>query len=426
MNALLRYTPATDGTYRVFAAALRRTGSFRLKIVETNFRNDDSRERLAKRQANAAVALLRLKQETRVWPLLARRQEPDDPRVRSYLIHRFGPLGADAAVIFKRLEEEKDITIRRALVLSLGEFSDKELPLPSRRVLVPKLRTIYAEDADAGLHAATEWLLRHWQDGAWLKQINDAWAKDKDAQAKRLKGIEQQMQANRAAPAPGAAAQWYVNGQGQTMAAIPDPGKPFLMGSPLTEPDREDIERQHRKRIARTFAIGATPVTVGQYKKFAGVYMYPTLLTFNEDRPIVFTTWLDAAAYCNWLSKEEGIDPKEWCYETDPAGKTGLKVPIVKIRENYLSLRGYRLPTEAEIEYATRAGAVTSRYFGETEELLPKYAWYLTNGRRDTSPVGMLKPNDFGLFDMQGNVFTWCQESYGDILETAAMIRKEH
>ena len=82
--------------------------------------------------------------------------------------------------------------------------------------------------------------------------------------------------------------------------------------------------------------------------------MYPTLLTFNEDRPIVFTTWVDAAAYCNWLSKEEGIDPKEWCYETDPAGKIGMKVPIVKIRENYLSLRGYRLPTEAEIEYATR------------------------------------------------------------------------
>ena len=74
--------------------------------------------------------------------------------------------------------------------------------------------------------------------------------------------------------------------------------------------------------------------------------------------------------------------------------------------------QGYRLPTEAEMEYATRAGAVTSRYYGETEELLPKYAWYKKNAQDRTWPVGSLKPNDLGLFDVQGNVFTWCQESF--------------
>jgi formylglycine-generating enzyme required for sulfatase activity len=64
------------------------------------------------------------------------------------------------------------------------------------------------------------------------------------------------------------------------------------------------------------------------------------------------------------------------------------------------------------MEYATRAGALTSRYYGETEDLLPKYAWYRKNSQEKTWPVGSLKPNDFGLFDMQGNVFTWCQEVY--------------
>src|SRR5437660_6147208 len=64
------------------------------------------------------------------------------------------------------------------------------------------------------------------------------------------------------------------------------------------------------------------------------------------------------------------------------------------------------------MEYATRAGAVTSRYYGETEELLPKYAWYQKNSQERTWPVGSLKPNDLGLFDVQGNVYTWCQESY--------------
>ena len=64
------------------------------------------------------------------------------------------------------------------------------------------------------------------------------------------------------------------------------------------------------------------------------------------------------------------------------------------------------------MEYATRAGALTSRYFGETEDLLPKYAWYTKNSQEKTWPVGSLKPNDLGLFDVQGNVYTWCQESY--------------
>jgi hypothetical protein len=75
-------------------------------------------------------------------------------------------------------------------------------------------------------------------------------------------------------------------------------------------------------------------------------------------------------------------------------------------------LQGYRLPTAAEMEYAIRAGAVTSRFFGETEDLLPKYSWYMKNAQQLTWPVGILKPNDFGLFDVQGNVFNWCQERW--------------
>src|SRR5262249_26576931 len=75
--------------------------------------SDERREKLAKRQANAAVALLRLGQAERVWPLL---KHSPDPRVRSYVIHRFGPLGADAGTIIKRLQEEPDVSIRRALI----------------------------------------------------------------------------------------------------------------------------------------------------------------------------------------------------------------------------------------------------------------------------------------------------------------------
>jgi hypothetical protein len=88
------------------------------------------------------------------------------------------------------------------------------------------------------------------------------------------------------------------------------------------------------------------------------------------------------------------------------------KPRVTALRKNYLSLTGYRLATEAEMEYATRAGALTSRYYGETEELLTKYAWYFKNSLEKTWPVGNLKPNDLGWFDAHGNVYAWCQERY--------------
>ena len=99
-------------------------------------------------------------------------------------------------------------------------------------------------------------------------------------------------------------------------------------------------------------------------------------------------SWFHPAAYCNWLSKQEGLPESEWCYEplrdakampalaADPEYKVGMKLAA-----NYLKRSGYRLPTETEMEFATRAGSVTSRFYGETEELLPNYAWYNKNGQ---------------------------------------------
>jgi serine/threonine protein kinase/formylglycine-generating enzyme required for sulfatase activity len=368
--------------------------------------SDDRREKLAKRQANAAVALLKMNHPAKVWTVL---KHSADPRARSYLIHRLSPLGTDPASLLKRLdqEQEPDVTIRRALLLSLGTFPEKELPRAARTALLPKLQALYQADPDPGLHEAAEWLLRTWEQEGWLKKVNDAWARDKEQRAKRLHGIEQALARDKEKTPP----QWYVNGQGQTMVVIPGPVE-VLMGSPPTEKDRRDDETQHRKRINRTFALAAKSVTVEQYRRFHKTYPMPAVNTRLPDLPVAGINWYQAAAYCNWLSEQEGIPEEEWCYETKPPGKTGPTVQVVKLREKYLSLQGYRLPTEAEFEFATRAGAQTSRYFGETEELLPHYAWYFKNSDWKPWPVGWLKPNDFGFFDLPGNVFTWCQESY--------------
>ena len=73
----------------------------------------------------------------------------------------------------------------------MGEFGEKELSPDARKALLPKLQEIYRTDADPGLHAAAEWLLRQWKQEAWLKQVNEEWAKDKEQREKRLDGIRQ-------------------------------------------------------------------------------------------------------------------------------------------------------------------------------------------------------------------------------------------
>jgi formylglycine-generating enzyme required for sulfatase activity len=196
-----------------------------------------------------------------------------------------------------------------------------------------------------------------------------------------------------------------VNGEGQTMVVIPGPAE-FLMGSPSGEKGRQEEELQHTRRIERTFALAAKPVTLQQYQEFEPGFHVLPVNARAPDMAAAGTDWYRAAGYCNWLSAKEGIAADQWCYEIK-GGQTNLKA-------NYLNLGGYRLPSEAEMEYATRAGAVTARYYGETEALLANYAWYLPNSQEMIWPVGRLKPNDFGLFDTHGNVYTWCQENRSD------------
>ena len=127
--------------------------------------------------------------------------------------------------------------------------------------------------------------------------------------------------------------------------------------------------------------------------------------------PMNSVSWYDAAAYCNWLSKKDGIPEDQWCYGPNEKGDYAEGMKLMSNADNR---KGYRLPTEAEWEYSCRAGAVTAYSFGEPWELLEKYGWYYQNSPNRTQPVGSLKPNDLGLFDLHGNVWEWCQGRYNE------------
>jgi formylglycine-generating enzyme required for sulfatase activity len=368
-------------------------------------KEEEACQTLARRRAGAGLALARLEQAERVWPLLAHSPYPE---ARSRLIHRLRPGGVPALALARRLVTEPDGSIRQALILALGEYSAREIPPELRRSLVPQLLDWYRHDPDPGVHGAVDWLLRHAREGPAGRPLD--WG-----QATALAKIDQEL-ASPVGFAPGGKRRWYVNAQGQTLVLV-DGRQPFQMGSPPDEAGRDSDETLHWRRIGRRYALGAKPVTVAQFERF--LKAHPQVkhtctkrYSPQADGPIIAVTWYEAAQYCRWLSEQEGVPRHQMVYpsvaeiEKSKDGVTPLRLPA-----DHLKLTGYRLPTEAEWEYACRAGAKTSRYYGAALSLLPRYAWYADNARNQTWPVGQKKPNDLGLFDMHGNVWTWCQES---------------
>jgi len=167
---------------------------------------------------------------------------------------------------------------------------------------------------------------------------------------------------------------------------------------------------QHQVRITKPFALSSHEVTRGQFRQFVEETGYKTEAEQDgkggygvvddgwiqdprfiwsadpgfpqtDDHPVVNVSWNDATAFCQWLSKKQGA--------------------------------GYALPTEAQWEYACRAGTTTLRHCEDSDTTLQEYAWFEGNADRKTHPVAQLKPNAWGLYDMYGNVWVWCADWYG-------------
>jgi formylglycine-generating enzyme required for sulfatase activity len=344
----------------------------------------EEKHRLWQRQAQAAVALLHLGEPGRVLPLL---QQGPDPTCRTYLIHRCAALGLDPANLANRLlgTEEQDASIRQGLLLALGEYGPEQRADLLYGPFVERLLRDYRAEPDPGVHAAAEWLLRRWEMADRIVQIDKEIAKG----------------GNEPLPTEIGKPRWIVNRQGQTFALVPAPGT-FDIGSFPGEHGSFEGEQRERVQIDYPFAIGLKPVTVAEFKKFRPEIKDKLPPSPGPDTPINQVSWYDTARYCNWLSEQEKIPKEQWCYEPNDEG--------MKVRTNYKALAGYRLPLEAEWEYACRAGTITPWSHGRDEALLGRYAWYSLNSNSEMHPVGTLKPNGLGLFDVHGNAWQWCQD----------------
>lgn len=173
------------------------------------------------------------------------------------------------------------------------------------------------------------------------------------------------------------------------------PGGQFLMGSPDTDEMAYGNEKPQHAVTVSGFRIAVTPVTVGLYNEV----MQKEPVAEEEARlPVADVTWYDAVEFCNRLSAREGYRP---CY------RQRFKRWVCDWRAD-----GYRLPTEAEWEYACRAGTTTRYAFGDDPGQLDDYAWFTENSANRTHEVAQKRPNGWGLYDMHGNVWEWCWDWY--------------
>ncbi len=346
----------------------------------------DSTPGSIKTRANLLAASLELGPQERAWQSLMMAK---DPTLRSYVIDRIGRTLIAPDVLHHQINVGKDSHVRAAAILALGELDVDRFPVSQREQLCADLIHVYQHDRDAGVHGATTWVLRRWGMGAVMDAINN-------------KVAEQN---------PVSSRDWSVNRHGDTLTVVRGPQE-FLMGEPPKKPGTE-----RRERITYSFAIASKEATLAQYLAFRRDHR--ALMPHDDlQHPVSRVTWHDAAAYCNWLSREENIPECEWCYESDESGR------LMRERSESTKRTGYRLPTEPERECAARAGTTTAWSCGQVEDdLLKTYARFLRNSSNTfediCAPVGSYKPNDLGLFDMSGNVAELCHEPTATITPAA-------
>jgi len=180
-----------------------------------------------------------------------------------------------------------------------------------------------------------------------------------------------------------------TNSIGMKLVLIPK--GTFMMGSPESEQGRQKNEDQHEVTISKDYYLGVHEVTQAQYETVMGKnpshFQGAIVGNENADLPVENVSWDDTVEFCKRLSD---------------------------LPEEKKAGREYRLPTEAEWEYACRAGSKTAYAFDDEEGLLPEYGWFKRNSSDRTHTVGLLEPNAWGLYDMHGNVWEFCSDRYGD------------
>jgi formylglycine-generating enzyme required for sulfatase activity/serine/threonine protein kinase len=371
----------------------------------------DKRVLRGQRRAGAVITLLRLDGTPEALKALP---DQEDPEALTQFIHGAAPRGVDPGVLTRCLlggsADDKEGHILYALLSALGEYPRADIP--DLGEVTAKVRAWHANDPRPAVHGITGWLLRHWK----AQGIPDG-----EGAGLPLHGT------------PDGKGWRRLTVGGQAMTLILCPRGTFAMGSPPKEFNRSrSREPRHAVEIERPFAICDREVTWEQFRCCVCDMPAPfrNAREQREGTPVSYVTWDEAVFYCRWLTTKAGLPEAEQCYaDPAPPSKGAGLFPQYRYHPER---PGFRLPTEAEWEYACRGRTMTTYGFGNDARLLGKYGWFDDNGQDDsgqhvsgTRPGGQLRPNLWGLFDMHGNAWERCQDWYHDYPASDPNARKK-
>ncbi|MCY2991887.1 MAG: SUMF1/EgtB/PvdO family nonheme iron enzyme [Planctomycetota bacterium] len=346
-------------------------------------------ERPHVQRANAALALAGFGESlTTAKPVLAL---AEDPSGRTKFIHDYKRFHFDLLEAVRALEASKfdpeAADFRSGLCAALGLIAWDKIPADGQAALGTTLVELYTGALDGGTHSAAYFALKRWKQA--IPPIPRSKMRPDDDRG------------------------WLVNSLGMTMIRIPH--GTFTMGDNSSQA-RAGEKPSHKVTLTQDFYLCDRQVTVEQFKDFAAkandVEKEIAKSWDGEDRsvspekdcPVQRVSWIQAVAFCNWASHCEGRTP---CYRLS-------KVDTVWKCELVADASGYRLPSEAQWEYACRAVSRLQFAFGDEERLLSEYGYSGGNSTQRTWPGGEKLPNGWGLFDMHGNVGEWCQDWHAD------------
>lgn len=340
----------------------------------------EQRTKASLRRAMAATLLLASgRGNEQAWSIIRR---SSDLTSRSHAIQLAVELGVPIQSLQQQLSRETDPGILAALLQILGEIDTDRVKLADETRI--QVASLYREHPDRGVHSSAKWCLTQWNDLATINSLAKSTAEQ-----------------NRVGPAD--AKQWMITSSGDLMMKVPA----SLPGG-----------------NSRDLLVSAHEVTVEQFRRFSPGRYFDSDYSPAEDCPASIVKWGDAIAYCNWLSEQEGF---ETFYPKDTSALASWQPS-----DEDLKGLGYRLPQESEWEFAARAGTTTDRPNGTDDDLVERYEWcsinqfafsakyrphlrsmYSDQKTVRSKPIGQLRPNEFGLFDVLANVSEWCNDLNG-------------